>query len=399
MTVHITPSDAQAKVLREIEAWLADPSGPQWKYLAGPAGTGKTSILRLLQENRRVGYAAYTGKAAHVLRSKGCEGATTLHKLLYRPEEKIVRADDGSVAHRTEFVAQPLDESPIPDLDLVCLDECSMADARLATDLLSYGTRVLVTGDPFQLPPINGPGYFTRGGATGREPDWTLIEVHRQARDSGILRLATDVREGRGIGAPESYAPDAAVISFEEADAAEADLLDWCDVVLVGTHRWRHHFNRRYRERQEFGSRYPEVGDQLVCLQNDHKRGLLNGSIWRCESRAVEAGHQRLELLVREVEGGRAEAGGACAPPPMLVEAWAHDFIGEEAAFEAWPWRRRAERARFAYGYALTGHKFQGSETPRVLALDESSVFREHAAQWLYTIATRASEQLVLVRR
>lgn len=387
----ITPSDAQAKVLREIEAWLADPSGPQWKYLAGYAGVGKTTILRALQNGRRrVGYCAYTGKAAHVLRGKGCEGATTLHKLLYRPEEKVVRADDGSVAYRTEFVAQPLDESPIPELDLVCLDEMSMADARIATDLLSYGTRVLVTGDPFQLPPINGPGYFTRG-----EPDWVLTEVHRQARDSGILRLATDVREGRGIGAPESYAPDAAVISFEEADAAEAELLDWCDVVLVGTHRWRHHFNRRYRERQGFVGHYPEVGDQLVCLQNDHKRGLLNGSIWRCESRAVETGHQKLELLIREVEGGRGDTAGI----PMLVEAWAHDFVGEEATFEAWPWRRRAERARFAYGYALTGHKFQGSETARVLALDESSVFRENAAQWLYTVATRASKQLVLVRR
>jgi exodeoxyribonuclease-5 len=387
----ITPSDAQARVLREVEAWLDDPHGPQWKYLAGYAGVGKTSIVRILQDKYRVAYAAYTGKAAHVLRSKGCEGATTLHKFLYRPEERVVTAPDGSAAYSTEFIALPLDESPTRGLDVVVLDECSMADTRLATDLLSYGTRVLVTGDPFQLPPINGEGYFTR-----REPDWVLTEVHRQARDSGILRLATDVREGRGIGARDSYAPDAAVISLEEAEEQESDLLDWCDVVLVGTHRWRHHFNRRYRERQGFRGHYPEIGDQLVCLQNDHKRGLLNGSIWRCESPSVVTGHQRLTMLLREVEGDRH---AAITAPPTLVEAWAHDFVGEEAEFEKWPWRRRAERARFAYGYAITVHKSQGSEFSRVLALDEGSVFREHAARWQYTQITRAAKQLVLVRR
>ncbi len=385
-----TPSDAQARVLREVEAWLDDPHGPQWKYLAGFAGVGKTTIVRLLQEKYRVGYCAYTGKAAHVLRGKGCEGATTLHKFLYRPDEKAIRAEDGAVTYKTDFVAIPFDESPVRKLDVVVLDECSMADTRLATDLLSYGTRVLVTGDPFQLPPINGEGYFTK-----REPDWLLTEVHRQARDSGILRLATDIREGRGIGAPDSYAPDAAVISLEEADEQESDLLDWCDVVLVGTHRWRHHFNGRYRERQGFTSHYPELGDQLVCLQNDHRRGLLNGSIWRCEARAMETGHMALELPIREVECDRHAPSG----PLMLAPTWAHDFIGEEDTFKAWPWRKRAERARFAYGYAITVHKSQGSEFSRVLALDEASVFREHAAQWLYTAATRAAKQLVLVRR
>lgn len=387
-----TPSPAQDRVLCEIDAWLHS-SGPQWRYLAGPAGTGKTSIARFLQRDRKVAYACFTGKGAHVLRSKGCENATTLHRLIYKPDEVAVRGDDGTVRYKTDFVARAADETGIADADLVVLDEVSLINDRMAQDLLSYGKRVLVCGDPYQLPPINGEGYFSR-----KEPDWTLTEVHRQARESGILRLATDVREGRGIGDPDSYGPDAAIISMEQADEMEADLLDWCDVVIVGTHRWRHHFNRRYRERQGFTGHYPEVGDQLICLQNDHKRGLLNGSIWVALAAAHETGHMSLDLMVREVEDDRRTArdGEGAA---LLADAWAHDFVGHEGDFEAMPWRRRAERARFAYGYAITAHKAMGSEFSRVLALDESAVFRENASRWLYTTITRASKGLVLVRR
>lgn len=385
------PSPQQDRVLREIDAWLRS-SGPQWRYLAGPAGTGKTSIARFLQQDRRVAYACYTGKGAHVLRSKGCEGATTLHKLIYKPDERAVVGEDGTTRYKTEFVARELDDTGIAEADLVVLDEMSMCNDRLAQDLLSYGKRVLVCGDPHQLPPINGEGYFTR-----REPDYVLTEIHRQARESGILRLATDVREGRGIGDPDSYGPDAAIVSMEQADESEAELLDWCDVVIVGTHRWRHHFNKRYRERAGLTSYYPQVGDQLICLANDHRRGLLNGSIWVTLAPAHESGHMTLDLMVREVEEDRRTArddGNA-----ILADSWAHDFVGKEGDFESMPWRRRAERARFAYGYAITAHKAQGSQFSRVLALDESEVFRDQGSKWLYTTVSRASTGLVLVRR
>ena len=52
-----------------------------------------------------------------------------------------------------------------------------------------------------------------------------------------------------------------------------------------------------------------------------------------------------------------------------------------------------------AYGYAITGHKAQGSEWEKVLVVEENFPFdkKEHA-RWLYTCATRASDKLVLVR-
>lgn len=376
----ITPSADQDRVLLEVRAWLADPRGAQWKYLAGYAGTGKTTLARHLAQDVRAVFCAFTGKAADVLRSKGCGEATTLHRLIYRGVEKRV-----GELYTTEFVAR--DDNPLTGVDLVVLDECSMVDAKMAQDLLSYGKRVLVLGDPFQLPPVSGEGYFVK-----RAPDWLLTEVHRQAAASGILRLATDIREGRGVLDPNAYAPEAVVVSLDEATDQEDELLGWTDIVLVGTHRFRQHFNRRYREIAKCRGPYPEKGEQLVCLANNHKLGLLNGALWRVETDAAQTGHERLDIFMRSMDG---------AETPLLAECWPHEFLGgeAEAALAKLPWHKRSARARFAYGYALTVHKAQGSEYARAVVVDESATFREHAAQWLYTAITRAADRLVLVRR
>ena len=56
---------------------------------------------------------------------------------------------------------------------------------------MSFGVPVLVLGDPAQLPPIQGGGFFTDA-----EPDAMLTEVHRQAQDDPIVRLSMDIRAG-----------------------------------------------------------------------------------------------------------------------------------------------------------------------------------------------------------
>ena len=66
-----------------------------------------------------------------------------------------------------------------------------MVDAELARDLLSFGKPILVLGDPFQLPPVKGGGYFTESA-----PDVMLTEIHRQAADNPIIRLSQIVRSG-----------------------------------------------------------------------------------------------------------------------------------------------------------------------------------------------------------
>src|SRR5262245_32722235 len=79
--------------LKAVADWLqakpAERGTPQVFRLFGFAGTGKTTLARHIAEGveGEVKYAAFTGKAALVMRNKGCDGASTIHSLIYRARE------------------------------------------------------------------------------------------------------------------------------------------------------------------------------------------------------------------------------------------------------------------------------------------------------------------------
>lgn len=205
--------------------------------LFGYAGTGKTTLARYFAEHvdGDVQFAAFTGKAAQVLRSRGATNARTIHSLIYRPrgEEEVEDEVTGRTSISPTFSLNR--QSPIAKAAMVIIDECSMVDEALGRDLMSFGTPILVLGDPGQLPPISGGGFFTE-----HEPDHLLTEIHRQARDNPIIQLALDVREGREISHGDYGA--AKVISKAEVDQ---DLVLSADQVLVGTNRTRRRYNQR----------------------------------------------------------------------------------------------------------------------------------------------------------
>ena len=94
---------------------------------------------------------------------------------------------------KPRFALNP--QSDAADAKLIVLDEVSMVGEEMARDLMSFGKPILVLGDPGQLPPIKGEGAFTRDA-----PDVMLTEIHRQAAESAIIRLATMARQGEPIG-------------------------------------------------------------------------------------------------------------------------------------------------------------------------------------------------------
>src|SRR5260370_1454897 len=100
----------------------------------------------------KVLFAAFTGKAALVMRSKGCERASTIHSLIYKTRESGEEVPSFDL----------WDEAPASKAALIVIDECSMVDAELGRDLMSFGVPLLVLGDPAQLPPIQGGGFFTQ---------------------------------------------------------------------------------------------------------------------------------------------------------------------------------------------------------------------------------------------
>ena len=264
------------------------------------------------------------------------------------------------------------------DAALIVIDECSMVDEALGRDLLSFGTPVLVLGDPGQLPPVSGGGFFTE-----HEPDYMLEEIHRQARDNPIIDLAQQVREGREIMIGD-YGSDLRIISKSDVTS---DLVLSADQVLVGTNKTRRRYNERLRELKGFEGPLPAAGDKLVCLRNDTAKGLLNGSLWQVTS-APRTVKPSINLLIRSEDEG--------------IDRYSAKVKVLKAVFETpdmeIPWQQKRRHDDFDYGYALTVHKAQGSQWDNVVLFDESYAFREHSSRWLYTAITRAAETLTIVK-
>jgi len=404
-------SATQARVLKEVDDWLHG-HGEQVKRLFGFAGTGKTTLAKHLAANVKgeVLYGAFTGKAAYVMRQKGCIGARTLHSMVYRPagdgksaelalEEQIDKLEAEPDAHeRLATLRRQLQElreqnrrprfalwaeSPLRNAALLVVDECSMVDGDLGRDLESFGVKILVLGDPAQLPPVAAGGYFT-----SREPDWMLTEVHRQARESGILRLATDVRETGGYSRqPGAYGADCEVLTRAAlGDALQRRVLD-ADQVLVGRNATRHGANARHRALRGITSPFPVPGDKVVCLRNNRELGLLNGGLWRVHESVADEQALVVDMTVSSEEDGASGVSVVCH---------AHHFLGKEEELRKMGWRRR-DAEEFDYGCALTVHKAQGSQWDDVVLFDESGAFRADARRWLYTGVTRAAQRLLVV--
>ena len=372
-------SPEQDRALTAVQQWLK--AGDRQVFrLFGYAGTGKTTLARHFAEGveGEVLFAAFTGKAAQVLRSKGARKASTIHSLIYRPrgEEEVEDEETGSKSIAPTFSLNR--RSPLAEAKLIVIDECSMVDEPLGRDLLSFGTPVLVLGDPGQLPPVSGGGFFT-----DHEPDFLLEEIHRQARDNPIIDLAQQVREGRAIMYGD-YGATAKVISKTEVTT---DQVLAADQVLVGTNRTRRRYNERLRELKGFDGPFPQAGDKLVCLRNDTAKGLLNGSLWTVTS-AARTVKSFMNLLIRAEDEGIERYSAKVKVLKSVFETPEADI----------PWQERRRYDDFDFGYALTVHKAQGSQWDEVILFDESRAFRDHAQRWLYTGITRASERLTIVR-
>lgn len=402
-------SPQQDRALRAVDDWIR--CGEQQVYrLFGYAGTGKTTLARHLAEgvDGDVLFGAYTGKAAHVLHQKGCPNASTIHGLIYLPASKAKAklkeleaalaeamlecsresrdpdSDRGvltlkaKIERERENLARPAftlnQESDLKDAELVVIDECSMVDGHIGADLLSFGKKVLVLGDPAQLPPVKGAGYFT-----DQDPDFMLTEVHRQARDNPIIEMATKTRQQEKLSLG-NYG-ESRVVNKSDINAGDALR---ADQMLVGRNLTRHDYNARARQLRGINDVYPVLGDRLVCLRNNHDKGLLNGSIWNVtDTHGVEDDSVFMTVSPEEEDA------------PVEVEAHACHFRGES---ETLGWWERGNAEEFDYGYALTVHKSQGSQWRDVLLFDESWCFRKDRWRWLYTGLTRAAEVVTVVR-
>lgn len=418
-------SPQQDRALQNIGRWLKLPvsEAPLYKMF-GFAGTGKTTLLKHIANNEdfNIKYAAYTGKAAQVMARAGCIGASTIHRLIYKMqpkskanlsqwEELLIRLQatykaapsstllkeitelTKQIADERDALSQPgfrLKEGPYTNpetgesdyedgpwgADLIAIDECSMVDAQMAHDLMSFGKKIIVLGDPAQLPPIASAGFFITG-----KPNTMLTEIHRQAADNPIIHMATLVREGNAL--PLGKYGESEVVTKQQSDPGRYMA---ADQILVGMNITRKAFNKRMRERMGRQGPLPEEGDKLICIRNNHKAQLLNGSLWEVvEMIPAHGGTHGICLFTLQSldEPNRGV---------LKTEAWADYFVSMEIPdfYDA------MDYDSFEYGYAITVHKSQGSQWSDVLLMDEWK--RANRKEWLYTGITRAAERITVVK-
>lgn len=353
--------------------------------IVGYAGTGKTTLVKFIVDELKlpdsnVVYIAYTGKAALVLRNKGCTNAMTAHRLLYHSEE----LPDGTFVHTPK---KKLDK----EYSLIVCDEASMLPQEMIDLLLSHHIYVLFLGDNAQLPPIEGKQTILDN------PDVFLTEITRQALDNPIIKLSMDVREGKQL----EYSGDK-LCRVMPNNKVTNPLLLGADQIIVGKNITRHKINA-YMRKLKWGEQYtddPLNGDKCICLKNNWNQigtnsdPLINGQIGQLNNISVLNIQPYGKVIVADFI---SDDGGVYkdlmidyklmveGKPTINKDNWTQ-YAGVPKLLE------------FAYAYAITCHKSQGSEFNRVILFEEWLGDYEQHKKWLYTGITRAAKQLVIVR-
>ena len=374
-------------------------AGEKYTVISGYAGSGKSTLVRFIiqaldVDEDKVCYCAFTGKAAEVLRKKGNKNACTLHKLLY---EFIPKSAGG-------FFKRP---KPRLDYTIVVVDEVSMAPKTLMDLLFSHRVYVICLGDPGQLPPIDKD----ENNHLLDTPHIFLDEIMRQAQESEIIRLTMKIRNHE----PIDYYNGKEVIIMPYSKL-NTGVLKWGDQILTATNAKRQAINTQMRM-LEGRSGSPVDGDKMICLRNywddlsEEGNPLINGTIgilknsyqtWREIPTFVPSSIRRFDVMAGDLV------------IPDIEDEYSNVEMDHEMILtgrKCCDWRLSYKLGKlkqkygeivpkeFAFAYAITIWKAQGSEWNNVVVLEEDFPYdKKTHCQALYTAATRASQKLVLVR-
>ena len=387
--------------------------------LTGGPGTGKSrtvaAVVALAAESGlRVALAAPTGRAAKRLEELAGAPATTLHRLLGAQGRGLARSGsagpDGGAADGDGLFADAgapgaaADASGFPrgagesgsrdgswvfargeewplDADLVVVDESSMLDVELAAALVEAcadGTRLLLVGDPAQLPSI-GPGRVLADIIdSGAVPVTELTTLYRQRDGGTIAKLATAVRGG---DLPPVDSPEREVVVVTARGSAEAahrvlqlvtDSIPRAlgiaaeDVqVVTPVHKGPAgtiELNRALKGKLNPGPgayRGFDPGDRVVAIANHADEGFANGEVGTVAGTADDG-------LTVSFSG-----------TPVTV-----------------PFRLLGD---LRHGWALTVHRAQGSEWPAVVGVFPAEASGMLSRPLVYTALTRAQQHLSVV--
>ena len=368
--------------------------------ISGYAGTGKSTLIKFIiaalgLEPEQVCYVAYTGKAAQVLKQKGCPNPITAHKLLYKAKPM----PNGTYKFEPKMSLEG-------EYEIIVVDEVSMLPKEMWLRLLSHRVHVIACGDPFQLPPIDKDS----DNHVLDAPHVFLDEIMRQAYDSEIIRFSMWIREGKPI---HEFPASGSQVMMVTQDQIVTGMYDWADQILCATNAKRNAINQHMRQIKGFGEE-PEIGDKIISLRNQWEfvsngfdpAPLTNGTIGtiqRADKSIITVPYWISDKDIPVLYTTMVDENNDrfdYIPIDYKALTTGEKFLTGKQEFQMRKSNKCADPPfEFAYAYGITCHKAQGSEWGKVLVYEERFPFdkTEHA-RWAYTAATRASEKLVWVK-
>lgn len=387
----IVLNEQQAEAVKKAKKWynqykINRNSVRQYFEISGPAGSGKTTIVRILISEiglslDEVCFMALVGKATLVMTRSGTP-AKTIHSTIYDYKDIVTSEKDrrGNPILQKGFV---LKEFIDPKIKMLVIDEGGMVDGQKALDIMSFGIPFMVLGDLNQLPPVFGKSFFLQ------KPDVILTQIMRQALENPIIALSTWILNYGHRLAIKDWGPRCRVISKNDLTD---ELLDYTDVVICGKNATRDNINRHIRQNiRGITSDLPVIGDVLIARNNNWNLEIEDGIyLVNGMSGVVEDVHlstfngKRINIDFR----------------PDFLEDKAFYNIPMDYEFFHSPYNKKENKYnflnKFEFGYALTGHLSQGSQYNKVIVYAESFGSWDFNKRWLYTCATRAIDELII---
>lgn len=359
----------------------------QKKFLiiTGGPGTGKTTIMKAITElyrqmnkldysslQEKIALLAPTGRAAKRMTETTLLRASTIHRFLKWQKET------------NKFQVNEYNKSKV---EFVIIDEASMIDTYLMASLLkgiSANCKIVMVGDDHQLPSV-GPGQVLHDLIQSEKlPVIKLTELYRQGKDSNILSLAYDIRQGTinekifNVGddltfiksSPNQVIDNILEITDTYKDLSYKDFQILCPMykTIAGIDEINNHiqkkFNKKAKDKKEIAT--SEVifreGDKVIQLTNMPDENVYNGDIG----------------IIKEIK---------TSPKKEIII----DFDGNIVKYTP------SNFANFRLAYAISIHKAQGSEFEVVIIPIVKNFNKMLYRKLIYTGVTRSKKKLYLI--
>lgn len=365
--------------------------------LVGNAGTGKSSsTIGLLNFLDSIGKSytllCPTGAASEVL-SKATNGrnTSTIHKEIY--------ANKRAMEQYEEEYGEPSEPIYIYS-DVVLIDESSMVNIELMYDLLQQvreGTKVVLVGDPQQLPPIGAGLCFDNLIESGMFSTCKLTHVFRY-NEGGLATFVENIRVGNRIFEKDvklnkiTQYGDKKDLIVIKSDNKEQMVSDIVDVYMGMINSGRSIMDVIIATPQNVG----EVGTVAInkLIQNKISKGQPFIAFNGVELRLGDKVYQNVNCYDKESVSGKSETifnsnQGIICDLDTKDETLVVDFNGKKLVYNSETF------IQLNLAYAVSVHKLQGSGFPVVLAVGSSSHTYMLNRNLIYTQLTRASEKVL----